>query len=122
PRPPSALFPYTTLFRLGFDMPAASAIWSMVAPLKPLAEKTSNAASRIRSRFSCWMRVRRRGAEASMRQLTVLRRHIRRLLDQYSGPVCCRPVERAFDSPYALGIPLTAGTAVLTFVQPVKIS
>jgi hypothetical protein len=40
-------------------MPAASAIWSIVAPRKPCCENTSSAASRMISRFSVWMRVRR---------------------------------------------------------------
>jgi hypothetical protein len=57
-----------------------------------------------------------------MESLIVARQGFRLHLDQLSGPVFCRPVERAFDAAFALGIPLTADEAVLTFVHPVKIS
>jgi hypothetical protein len=47
---------------------------------------------------------------------------VQRHLDQLSGPAFRRAVERAFDAPFPLGIPLTVIMAVLTFVHPVKIS
>ncbi len=87
---------------------------------KPFAEKTSRAASRISSRFSCWMRV-RRGTVASMFVL----KPVGSWSGHQTGPILwtsfCLPVERALDAAFPLVSPLTAGTAVLTFVQPVKI-
>ncbi len=41
---------------LGFDSPAASAIWSKVDPRKPYCENTSSPAAMIAAWFFFWMR------------------------------------------------------------------